>query len=155
MQQTWNTERAQDIALGFKTMQGGLIPALHALQDEFGYVDDDVLPVLAKVFNLSNADIFGIITFYHDFKRNRTGSHSLKVCRGEACQSMGSEDLLDRIKDHLNVVVGGKTLDGAISLDHVFCLGNCALSPSIMINKTLYGRVTPQRLETLISRLEK
>ena len=102
MHPNWNIERASEIVAGHKEIRGGLITALHALQDEFGYVDDAVQPVLAKAFNLSNADVFGVITFYHDFKRTRPGNHRLKVCRGEACQALGAEELLDHIREHLD-----------------------------------------------------
>ena len=150
MQQAWDDVRANEIISGFKTMRGGLLPTLHALQEEFGYVDDTAMPVLAKTFNLSQADIYGVITFYHDFKRTRPGRHTIKVCRAESCQSMGSEELLADIKKRLNVEMHGKTADGQFSLEQVFCLGNCALSPAIMVDKTVYGRVTPERVDTIV-----
>ena len=154
MQNTWDDVRASEIISGYGTVRGGLLPALHALQQEFGYVDDAAMPVLAKAFNLSDADVFGVITFYHDFKRTRPGRHTIKVCRAEACQSMGSDDLVADIKKRLNVELGGKTADGQFSLEQVFCLGNCALSPSIMIGDKVYGRVTGERVETIVKGLK-
>ena len=153
MQHAWDDDRANEIIDGFKAVRGGLLPALHAVQEEFGYVDDRVMPVLAKTFNLSNADVFGVITFYHDFKRTRPGRHTIKVCRAEACQSMGSEQLLADIKKRLNVELGGKTADGEFSLEQVFCLGNCALSPAIMVDHMVYGRVTGERVEAIVKGL--
>jgi formate dehydrogenase subunit gamma len=149
MQQPWDSKAARSIVDDFKTMRGGLLPALHALQDRLGYVDDSVMQDLATAFNLSPADVYGVITFYHDFKRTHPGRHTIKVCRGEACQAMGSEDMLAEIKKRLQVDVGGITADGEFSLDQVFCLGNCALSPAIQVDKKLYGRMSAQRVETL------
>ena len=150
MKQAWDDIRANAIIDGHKTVRGGLLPTLHALQEEFGYVDDAAMPVLAKAFNLSPADVFGVITFYHDFKRTRPGRHTIKVCRAEACQSMGSDDLVADIKKRLNVEMHGKTADGQFSLEQVFCLGNCALSPAIMVNEKVYGRVTGERVELIV-----
>jgi formate dehydrogenase subunit gamma len=146
---SWNSDRANTIIEQFKTVRGGLLPALHALQHDFGYVDDSAIPQLATAFNQSNADIYGVITFYHDFKRSRPGHHTIKVCRGEACQAMGAEELIADIEHRLKVEVGGKTADGEFSLEHVFCLGNCALSPSVQMDETLHGRVTIERIESL------
>ena len=153
MQHAWDIESARTIIDDYKVVKGGLLPALHALQEHFGYVDDSALPDLANAFNLSNADVYGVITFYHDFKRTKPGKHTIKVCRGEACQAMGSEDMLADIKKRLQVDVGGKTADGEFSLDQVFCLGNCALSPSVMVDKDLYGRMSADRVETLCQEL--
>ena len=149
MQHNWDIDSAKTIIDRFKDVKGGLLPALHALQENFGFVDDSALPELANAFNLSNADVYGVITFYHDFKRSKPGRHTIKICRGEACQAMGSEDMLAEIKRRLQVDVGGKTADGAFSLDQVFCLGNCALSPSIMVDKDVHGRMTADRVENL------
>ncbi len=149
MNNVWNADRANTIIGQFRTVRGGLLPALHALQHHFGYVDDAAIPLLADAFNQTGADIYGVLTYYHDFKRARPGRHTIKVCRAEACQSMGSEQLLDDIKKRLNVDVGGKTLDGEFSLEQVFCLGNCALPPSIMMDETLHGRITIDQVESL------
>jgi formate dehydrogenase subunit gamma len=145
----WNDQRAGEVIDHYKTMRGGLLPALHALQSEFGYVDDASMPALAEAFNLSPADVYGVITFYHDFKRSRPGRHTIRVCRAEACQSMGAEELMEHFKKHLDVELGGTSADGQFSLEQVFCLGNCALSPAIMIDQTVYGRVTEGRIDAL------
>lgn len=149
MSSAWNTSHAKDLIQSFSTVRGGLLPALHGLQEEFGYVDEAAIPLLAQAFNLSTADVFGVITFYHDFRRTQPGRHTIQVCRGEACQSMGGEELLADIEQRLNVSVHGTTSDGEFSLEQVFCLGNCALSPSVMVDQRLYGRVTPERFVAL------
>ena len=149
MPHPWDIENARTIIDDFKTMRGGLLPALHALSNRFGFVDDSAIPALAAAFNMTDADVYGVLTFYHDFKRTQPGRHTIKVCRGEACQAMGSEQMLADIKKRLDVDVGGVTADGQFSLDQVFCLGNCALSPAIQLDQKLMGRMTAQRVETL------
>ncbi len=149
MTSEWNASLAKTVIEPFATVRGGLMPALHKLQEEFGYVDDAAIPLLAEAFNQTTADVFGVITFYHDFRRHAPGRHTIRVCRGEACQSMGSEALMADIKKRLNVSVHGTTSDGEFSLEQVFCLGNCALSPSVMIDEKLYGRVTTDRFDAL------
>jgi formate dehydrogenase subunit gamma len=149
MPKSWEALRASTIIDQFKDVRGGLLPALHALQEEFGFVDDSAIPVLATAFNQTSADVFGVITYYHDFKRTRPGRYTIKVCRGEACQAMGAEELIADIKRRLKVEVGAKTADGEFSLDQVFCLGNCALSPAVMVDHTLYGRVSADRMDKI------
>lgn len=149
MTSEWNASRATTLIQAFSSVRGGLLPALHRLQEEFGYVDDAAIPLLAEAFNQTTADIFGVITFYHDFRRAKPGRHTVRVCRGEACQSMGAEALMADIQKRLNVSVHGTTSDGEFSLEQVFCLGNCSLSPSIMVDERLYGRVTSERFEAL------
>ena len=153
MQQDWNHGRAGAIVEGFKSVKGGLLPALHALQSEFGYVDDSVMPMLAKAFNLSNADVYGVITYYHDFKRSKPGRNVIKICRAEACKARGADALATELKAHLRVDFHGVTDDGKLSFDPVFCLGNCALAPAIQINNTLHGRVTIERAKALLEGL--
>ncbi|GAB3445643.1 formate dehydrogenase subunit gamma [Insolitispirillum peregrinum] len=126
---------------------------LHALQEEFGYIDDAALPLLAKTLNLSRAEIHGVVSFYHEFRRQRPGQHVLKVCRAEACQSMGAEALIAHIQDHLRIDFGQTSADGRFSLEAVYCLGNCALSPSLLLDDTLHGRVSPARFDALTAPL--
>jgi len=149
MPKIWDATFANAIIDRHRTVRGGLLPALHDLQEHFGFIVAAAIPMLAKAFNQTDADIFGVVTYYHDFKRSRPGRVTIKVCRGEACQSMGAEDLLADIKRRLKVEVGGRTADGEFSLDQVFCLGNCALSPAVMIDRTLYGRVSAERMDRI------
>jgi formate dehydrogenase subunit gamma len=123
---------------------------LHALQAEFGYVDRAAVPILAETLTLSRAEVVGVIDFYHDFLSAPEGTHTLQVCRAEACQSMGCESLLAHIGERLEVALGGTTADGAITLKDVYCLGNCALSPAVMLDGRLYGRVSTAKADRLL-----
>ena len=124
---------------------------LHALQDEFGYIDSEAFPVLADALNISRAEVVGVVRFYHDFKEEPTGAHMLKVCRAESCQAMGCDALIEHIEGALGVGLGSTTADGALTMEEVFCLGNCALSPAVMLDNRLHGRVTPASADRLIA----
>lgn len=149
----WAEEHACAILAEHQHLRGALLPMLHALQEEFGYIDDAALPLLAKTLNLSRAEIHGVVSFYHEFRRQRPGQHVLKVCRAEACQSMGAEALIAHIQDHLRIDFGQTSADGRFSLEAVYCLGNCALSPSLLLDDTLHGRVSPARFDALTAPL--
>jgi formate dehydrogenase subunit gamma len=131
-----------------------MLPILHALQEEFGYVDDEAIPLIADALNLSKAEVVGVVHFYHDYRHEAPGRHILKVCRAEACQSMGCESLVRHLQSKLATAMGETTADGAFSLDTVYCLGNCALSPAVMLDGRLYGKVTHERIDTLLERVE-
>jgi formate dehydrogenase subunit gamma len=132
-----------------------LLEIFHELQHQLGYVPDATLPVIAKALNRSRAEIYGVLTFYHDYKRHPVGKHVVKICRAEACQSMGTDALCEHAERSLRTKLGGTTADGAITIEQVFCLGNCALSPAIMIGERLYGKVDPKRFDEIIGGLEK
>ena len=108
-------------------------------------------PALAKALNLSRAEVHGVVTFYHDFRREPAGRHVIKVCRAEACQSMGGNELVAMIERYLQVKMGQTTADGAITVEAVYCLGNCALSPAIMVDGKLVGRVDPAKFEKIVA----
>jgi formate dehydrogenase subunit gamma len=134
-----------------KDDRGALLPVLHDLQHELGYVPQDAVPLLARELNLSRADVHGVVTFYRDFRDAPAGAH-VRVCRGEACQAVGAEALAAHARARLGA--GSRaTTDGpgGTHLDHVFCLGNCALGPSVEVNGMTYGRVDAARLDSLIS----
>ncbi len=151
---SWDQGSAKAIIAEKKSMDGALLPILHALQDRFGYVDDAAVPLLADELNLSRAEVHGVITFYHDFNRHPGGRHVVKVCRAEACQSVGSVALEAHAKKQLGVDYHGTTSDGSVQLEQVFCLGNCACGPSMMVDDKLYGRVTPQRFDSIVGKLK-
>ena len=136
-------------------MPGALLPILHALQEEFGYVDSAAVPLLADALNLSQAEVHGVISFYHDFRHSPPGRHILRICRAEACQAMGSEALVQHVEKQLGVKVGETTHDGSFTIEPVYCLGNCALSPSVMLDGKPYGRVSPDVAEFLIEDLRR
>ena len=135
-------------------LPGALLPILHAIQDRLGFIPPDSVARIANGLNLSHADVHGVITFYHDFRSAPPGRHVVKICRAEACQSMGAQALEARLKARLGIDFGETTPDGAITLEPVYCLGNCALSPAVMIDSQLKGRVTQERLDSLIAPLE-
>ena len=130
---------------------GALLPILHEIQDELGYVPPGAVPIVAKRLNLSRAEVHGVLTFYHLYRTEAPGRHTVFVCRAEACQSMGARELERHVKDKLKVDFHETTADGRFSLEPVYCLGNCACSPAIMIDETVHGRVTPERLDELLA----
>jgi formate dehydrogenase subunit gamma len=127
------------------------LPILHAIQDERGYIPEGAVAIVANVLNLSRAEVHGVVTFYHFFRTRPPGRQTLYVCRAEACQSMGARALEQHVRARLNVDFHETTADGRFSLEPVYCLGNCACSPDVMIDENVYGRVTPERLDELLS----
>jgi formate dehydrogenase subunit gamma len=132
-----------------------LLEILHALQHDIGYVPEAVLPTIANALNLSRAEVHGVVSFYHDFKRQPQGKHTIKICRAEACQSMGVDKLCDHAEKKLGTEIGGTSKDGKFTVEAVYCLGNCALSPAIMIGEDLYGKVDPKRFDEIVAQLGK
>ncbi len=136
-----------------RDLPGALLPILHAIQERLGYVPPAALPRIAEGLNLSIADVHGVVTFYHDFRTTPPGRHVLRQCRAEACQAVGC----DRVAAHLHARVGlqgdGTTADGALTVETVYCLGNCALGPSVLLDGRLHGRVNEARLDALLATL--
>lgn len=130
---------------------GALLPILHAIQDRFGYVHPDAVPLIAEALNLSRAEVHGVITFYHFFRTTAPGRQTLYICRAEACQAMGSRQLEEQVKEKLRIDFHETTADGRFSLEPVYCLGNCACSPAVMIDDTVYGRVGHAKLDELLA----
>ena len=148
--QSWDTNRASSLIQDLQHLPGALLPMLHALQEEFGYIDPAAVPLLAHALNISKAEVHGVISFYHDFRHEPPGRHTLKMCRAEACQSMGCDGVIDHVEKRLGAKLGETTPDGSFSLDAVYCLGNCALSPAVMLDGKPYGRVSAQVADFLI-----
>ena len=138
-----------------KHQEGALLPILHAVQAALGYIPPESVPVVAERLNLSRAEVHGVISFYHYFRSTPPGRHTLYLCRAEACQSMNARALESHAKARLGVAFHQTTGGGAFSLEPVYCLGNCALSPAMMIDGHLYGRVTPQRFDAVVADWEK
>jgi formate dehydrogenase subunit gamma len=134
-----------------KNEPGALLPIFHAIQESVGYVPKDSVPLIAHALNLSIAEVHGVVTFYHYFRQEPAGRHVVHLCRAEACQSVGAVVLERHAKKSLGVDFHGTTTDGAITLEPVYCLGNCALGPSLMIDQRLQGRVSPRRFDELMS----
>ena len=146
-------DMARLIAARYDNRPDALLEILHDLQNEVGYVPEASLPVLAKALNLSRAEVHGVVSFYHDFRRHPAGRHIVKVCRAEACQSMKGYELAEAAEKTLKVKFGETTSDGAITLEAVYCLGLCATSPSMLVDETPYGRMTPKKFEMLVKEL--
>lgn len=132
---------------------GALLPVLHAVQDALGHVPREAIALIAFELNLTRAEVHGVVSFYHWFRATRPGHHVLHLCRAEACQALGAVALEAHAKSSLGVDFHGTTVDGAVTLEPVYCLGNCALGPSLMIGERLCGRVTPARFDQLIADL--
>ncbi len=133
---------------------GALLPILHAVQHELGHVPPDAIPAIASALNLSRAEVHGVVSFYHDFRSEAPGRHLVHLCRAEACQSMGADGLVEHACRRLGVEFHGTTANGAVTLEPIYCLGNCALSPAMMVDGELYGRVTPRRFDAVMDELE-
>jgi len=133
-----------------RTMPGAMLPVLHALQHEFGYIPDEAVALVADQLNVSRAEVHGVITYYHHFRRQPAGRHVLQLCRAEACQSVGAEKLALHARAALGCDFEQTTADGEFTLEPVYCLGQCACGPALMIDDELHARVTPDRLDTLL-----
>jgi formate dehydrogenase subunit gamma len=149
----WNKERAEAIIAAHRDLAGATLPILHALQGEFGYVPQEAVPMVASALNLSRAEVHGIVTFYHDFHDAPRGSHVLKLCGAEACQSMGAERLAEAAKKKLQLGWGETTPDHHITLERVFCLGLCACAPSAMLDDKVYGALDEKKLDALLDKV--
>jgi formate dehydrogenase subunit gamma len=148
----WHEDKARNLIRPFEQMAGGLLPALHALQAEFGYISDAGIRLAADVLNLSRAEVHGVVSFYHDFRRVPPGRHVVRLCRAEACQAMGSRELESAVTASLGVEFHETTADGMFSLEPVYCLGNCACSPAVMVDERVYGRVDAEQFEVIAQR---
>ncbi|OHV82093.1 formate dehydrogenase subunit gamma [Rhizobium sp. LCM 4573] len=144
-------ERSLQIIKDLKHLEGPMLPILHAIQAEFGYVPDEVKPIIASELNLSRAEVHGVVTFYHDFRDHPAGRHVLKLCRAEACQSMGGDRIAERVKQLLGIDFHETTRDGAVTLEPVFCLGLCACAPAAMLDDEVYGRVDEHCLSEIVA----
>ncbi len=146
----WSEERTVEIVAEHLPLEGPLMPILHAVQHVFGHVPEEAIPVIARELNLSRAEVHGVVTFYHEFLRELPGKHVLKLCRAEACQSMGCERLVERAENRLGVVCGDTSADGRVTLEAVYCLGLCATAPSAMLDGRVVGRLDANRLDQLL-----
>src|SRR6266853_30746 len=126
--------RARERIRELEHLPGALLPMLHALQEEFGYIDDAAVPLLAETLHISRAEVHGVISFYHDFRRTPPGRHVLHICRAESCQAMGCNPLIEHVENRLGIKLGETTADRNFTLEPVYCLGNCGLSPAMMLD---------------------
>jgi formate dehydrogenase subunit gamma len=142
--------RTVSVINDYRGLEGPLLPILHGLQEEFGYVPHESLPVIAEALNISRAEVYGVVSFYHDFRKHPAGRHVLKLCQAEACQSMGSDAVAAKVKQALGIGFHETTKDGAVTLEPVYCLGLCACSPSAMLNGEVIGRVDDDKIEEML-----
>jgi len=135
--------------------EGPLLPILHALQEEFGYIDEAAEPLIADALNITRAEVHGVVTFYHDFRRAPAGRHVLKLCRAEACQSAGGDALALHAETRLGIALGNTAADGSVTLEPVYCLGLCATAPSAMLDGRVIGRLDETRLDALLAEAQQ
>lgn len=134
----------------YAAVPGGLLPLLHEVQHALGYIPDEAVSMLARGVGLSRAEVHGMMSFYHDFRSAPAGDTVVQLCRAEACQAMGSEALEAHVIDRLGIEYGDTTPDGRFTLEPVYCLGNCACSPSVRFGDEVHARVTPEKFDRLI-----
>ena len=143
-------EVVTDTVAALEGQRGALLPILHAIQETLGCVPREAVPVLAERLNLSRADVHGVVSFYHAFRAEPAGRTTVKICRAEACLAVGSSRLVDLVRDRYGMELGETRSDGALTVDQVFCLGNCALGPTVQVGARLHGRVDAAKLTQLV-----
>ncbi|AJP49604.1 formate dehydrogenase [Rugosibacter aromaticivorans] len=149
-----NSPRVDAILKAKQSLPGALLPILHDIQDALGYIPPDAVPSIARALNLSRAEVHGVITYYHYFRQSPPGRHVVRVCRAEACQSVGCEALAAHVQGALACGFHATSADGLVTLEPVYCLGHCAVGPNIQIDETtLHARVTPEKFDQLLASL--
>jgi len=153
--EAWSAERTAQIIAEHGDLDGPLLPILHALQQTFGYIDQAAEPMIAEALNISRAEVHGVFSFYHDFRAEPPGRHVLKLCRAEACQAAGGDALAARAQARLGIAFGDTTPDGRVTLEPVYCLGLCSVSPSAMIDGRIVGRLDAGKLDRLVAETDR
>jgi formate dehydrogenase subunit gamma len=151
----WDEARGAEIIAEYDEIEGATLVILHALQEAFGYIPEPAIPMVASALNLSRAEVYGVFTFYHDFRKQPAGRHVLKLCRAEACQAAGGDALAARAEARLGVALGETTADDRVTLEPIYCLGLCATAPSAMLNGRVVGRLDQTRLDALIAEAQR
>ena len=144
-----------EIITTLKHKAGSLLPILHGIQNAVGYIPAESVPAIANALNLSRAEVHGVISFYHYFRDSKPDKHIIHLCRAESCQSMGGKQLESHVKSKLGIDFHETTTDGEFTLEPVYCLGNCACSPAMLIDNEIYGRVTADSFDTALYETEK
>lgn len=148
-------EKLEKIAKKYKNVEGGIISALHEVQDTYGYISSTAQKYLSKELNVPMSEIYGIITFYSRFSLVPKGKYNIQVCMGTACYVKGSEKVLNRFKEKLGIKEGETTSDGKFSIESVRCIGACGLAPAIVINEEVYGNMDEKKVDELIEKYSK
>ncbi|RTR02328.1 formate dehydrogenase subunit gamma [Halomonas nitroreducens] len=149
----WTPQSIQAEIDALKHKPGALLPILHAIQDRFGFVPEGAVPIIAESLGQTRAEVHGVISFYHHFRTTPPGTHVVQICRAEACQSVGARRLEAHARARLGVDFHQTTADREITLEAVYCLGNCACGPSIRVDDQICGRVTPEAFDALVDEL--
>ena len=153
MSTTWPVVVAEDIRdsiTHFAHIDGSVLRALQTVQTKFGYVPDEALNMVAEICNVSRAEVYGVFTYYSDFRSTPPAPNIVKICVAEACQANGSDALVEAIRNEMGLDVHAKSRSGDIEVAPVFCLGNCALGPSALVNDRLLGRVTVAKIRAVV-----
>src|SRR5260370_32420034 len=151
----WNETRGAELIAKHAGLEGATLVILHALQEAFGYVPEPAIPMVASALNLSRAEVYGVFTFYHDFRKQPAGRHVLKLCRAEACQAAGGDALAARAEAKLGIAIGNTTPDERVTLEPIYCLGLCATAPSAMLDGRVVGRLDEKRLDALVAEVQR
>jgi formate dehydrogenase subunit gamma len=146
-------DRAGAIIAARASEPGATLPILHDLQNAFGYIPAEAVPLVAHALNLTRAEVHGVVSFYHEYRRHPPGRHILRLCRAEACQALGCESVADHIRSRLNIGWHETTSDGAMTLEPVFCLGLCAIGPAALLDGEPLARLDPARIATALDNL--
>lgn len=144
-------ERAKSVIAEHVELEGPLLPILHGMQEEFGCVPKEALPVIADALNLSRAEVYGVMSFYHDFREQPAGRHVIKLCRAEACQSVGGDAIAAKLQQLLGISFGQTSLDGSVTLEPVYCLGLCACAPAALVDGEPVGRLEEDALAEIVA----
>jgi formate dehydrogenase subunit gamma len=142
-----------DLISSHLDLEGPLLPILHALQHAYGYIPAAANALIADALNITKAEVHGVISFYHDFRENPAGKHVIKICRAEACQSVGGTALAQDTLKKLGLDWHQTSANGAITLEPVYCLGLCACAPAVMVDDQLLGRVDGAKLDAVLKEL--
>ena len=153
--EAWNEQRGAEIIAEHRHLEGATLPILHALQEAFGYVPEPAIPMIATALGLSRAEVHGVFTFYHDFRKEPAGLRVLKLCRAEACQAAGGDALAARAEATLGISLGNTTADERVTLEPIYCLGLCATAPSAMLDGRVVGRLDEARIDALVAEAQR
>lgn len=147
----WDPDHARALLAEYEAVPGAMLPMLHALQETFGYIDPDAIAIIADSLNVSRAEVFGVVTFYHDFRTTPAPRRVMKICRAEACQAVGGNALAGHACERLGLEFGEQTADGRVGLEAVYCLGLCSVAPSAMFNGRLVARLNTAKVDALVA----
>lgn len=150
--EAWSEARGAEIIAAHTDQEGATLPILHALQEVFGCVPAQAVPMIATALNLTRAEVHGVVSFYHDFRSAPPGRHVLRLCRAEACQSLGADAVAAHVRERLGVDWHDTTADGAVTLQPVFCLGLCAVGPSALLDGAPLARLDDARIDAVLER---